>query len=76
MYANNSWLIVKDRLETAEKQGLFGTGQGLVFGIQVPDMGGFLGVMVGWLVNKFGDIKLVIYLLIQELSLFISLLYF
>jgi len=66
LYANNSWLTVTDRLATAGEQGLFGTGQGLVFGVQVTDMGVFLGiflgVMVGWLVNKFGDIKLHRYL--------------
>lgn len=66
LYANNSWLTVTDRLAVAGEHGLFGTGQGIVFGIQVTDMGVFLGislgVLVGWLVNKFGDIKLHRYL--------------
>ena len=66
LYANNSWLTVTNRLAAAGEQGLYGTGQGMVFGIQVTDMGVFLGislgVLVGWMVNKFGDIKLHKYL--------------
>ncbi|MFS0967780.1 PTS transporter subunit EIIC [Enterococcus thailandicus] len=66
LYANNSWLTITDRLATAGEQGLYGTGQGMVFGIQVTDMGVFLGislgVMVGWMVNRFGEIKLHRYL--------------
>lgn len=66
LYANNSWLTITDRLAVAGEQGLYGTGQGMVFGVQVTDMGVFLGislgVFVGWMVNKFGDIKLHRYL--------------
>ncbi|MGN0026551.1 MAG: PTS transporter subunit EIIC [Clostridium sp.] len=66
LYANNSWLTITERLAVAGEQGLYGTGQGMVFGIQVTDMGVFLGislgVLVGWMVNKFGDIKLHKYL--------------
>ena len=66
LYANNSWLTITDRLAVAGEQGLYGTGQGMVFGIQVTDMGVFLGislgVFVGWMVNKFGEIKLHKYL--------------
>lgn len=66
LYANNSWLTLTNRLATAGDQGLYGTGQGMVFGIQVTDMGVFLGislgVLVGWMVNKFGGIKLHRYL--------------
>ena len=66
LYANNSWLTITNRLAIAGEQGLYGTGQGMVFGIQVTDMGVFLGislgVFVGWMVNKFGDIKLHKYL--------------
>ncbi|MGX7150284.1 PTS transporter subunit EIIC [Enterococcus ureasiticus] len=66
LYANHSWLDITGRLAETGEQGLYGTGQGMVFGIQVTDMGVFLGislgVLVGWLVNKFGDIKLHRYL--------------
>ena len=66
LYANNSWLTITNRLAVAGEQGLYGTGQGMVFGVQVTDMGVFLGislgVFVGWMVNKFGDIKLHKYL--------------
>lgn len=66
LYANNAWLTVTDRLAEAGKQGLYGTGQGTVFGIQVTDMGVFLGILlgvfVGVMVNKFGEIKLHKYL--------------
>ncbi|MDR0921455.1 MAG: PTS transporter subunit EIIC [Lactobacillales bacterium] len=66
LYANNSWLTLTNRLAKAGEQGLYGSGQGMVFGIQVTDMGVFLGiflgVLVGWMVNKFGNIKLHRYL--------------
>ena len=41
LYANNAWLTLTDRLAKAGEQGLYGTGQGMVFGIQVTDMGVF-----------------------------------
>ncbi|TFI74706.1 PTS transporter subunit EIIC [Carnobacterium divergens] len=66
LYANNAWLTLTNQLAKAGAQGLYGTGQGLVFGIQVTDMDVFLGislgVLVGFMVNKFGDIKLHKYL--------------
>nr|WP_244149023.1 PTS transporter subunit EIIC [Streptococcus cuniculi] len=66
LYANNAWLTLTNRLAEAGEQGLYGTGQGMVFGIQVTDMGVFLGiflgVLVGWAVNKWGEIKLHKYL--------------
>lgn len=66
LYANNAWLTLTNRLAEAGEQGLYGTGQGLVFGIQVTDMGVFLGIIlgvfVGFMVNKFGEIKLHKYL--------------
>lgn len=66
LYANNAWLTVTDRLAQPGEQGLYGTGQGTVFGIQVIDMGVFLGILlgvfVGVMVNKFGEIKLHKYL--------------
>ncbi|MGO5334931.1 PTS transporter subunit EIIC [Enterococcus cecorum] len=66
LYANNSWLTVTNRLAEAGEFGLYGTGQGMIFGMQVVDMGVFLGIMLGCLVgvmvNKFGEIKLHKYL--------------
>ncbi|HEL0756595.1 TPA: PTS transporter subunit EIIC [Streptococcus equi subsp. zooepidemicus] len=66
LYANNSWLTLTNRLAEAGEFGLYGTGQGMVFGMQVVDMGVFLGIMlgcfVGVMVNKFGEIKLHKYL--------------
>lgn len=66
LYGNNAWLTITNRLAKAGEQGLYGTGQGMVFGIQVTDMGVFLGILlgvfVGLMVNKFGEIKLHKYL--------------
>ncbi|WP_019722669.1 MULTISPECIES: PTS transporter subunit EIIC [Enterococcus] len=66
LYANNAWLTATNTLAEAGEQGLYGTGQGLVFGIQVTDMGVFLGILlgvfVGFMVNRFGEIKLHKYL--------------
>ncbi|MFC3928071.1 PTS transporter subunit EIIC [Streptococcus caprae] len=66
LYANNSWLTLTNGLAEAGEFGLYGTGQGMVFGMQVVDMGVFLGIMLGCLVgvmvNKFGEIKLHKYL--------------
>ncbi|KJY58193.1 MULTISPECIES: PTS transporter subunit EIIC [Lactobacillus] len=66
LFANNSWLQLTHRLAKPNSQGLFGTGQNMVFGIQVTDMGVFLGIilgiLVGWMVNKWGNIKLHKYL--------------
>ena len=61
LYANNSWLTLTNRLAEPGEQGLFGTGQNMVMGIQVNDMGVFLGIvigcMVGFIVNRFGNVK-------------------
>lgn len=61
LYANNWWLTFTNRLAKPGSQGLFGTGQNTVLGVQVTDMGVFLGIilgcLVGYSVNKFGDIK-------------------
>lgn len=66
LFANNSWLTLTHRLAKAGEFGLYGTGQGTILGLQVVDMGVFLGIMIGCLVgvmvNKFGDIKLHKYL--------------
>ena len=38
LYANNSWLTLTNRLAEPGEQGLFGTGQNMVMGIQVNDI--------------------------------------
>lgn len=66
LFANNAWLTLTERLATPGEFGLYGTGQGTVFGLQVVDMGVFLGIMIGCIVgvviNKWGHIKLHKYL--------------
>lgn len=61
LYANNFWLNFTGRLAEAGEQGLFGTGQNTVLGVQVTDMGVFLGIILGCLtgffVNKLADVK-------------------
>lgn len=61
LYANNTWLTLTDRLAEPGEQGLFGTGQNMVMGIQVNDMGVFpgivIGCLVGFIVNRFGNVK-------------------
>lgn len=74
LYANNTWLSVTNRLAEAGEQGLYGTGQNTVLGIQVNDMGVFVGIMigcmVGYLFNKLCDVKFHKYLQIYEGSKF------
>ena len=66
IYANNSWLTLTDRLAVPGEHGLFGTGQNMVLGVQVTDMGVFLGIVIGCLTgfvfNKYGDVRLPKYL--------------
>lgn len=61
LFANNSWLTLTDRLAEPGEQGLYGTGQNMVMGIQVNDMGVFvgiiLGIMVGYLMNRLSHVK-------------------
>lgn len=60
LYANNYWLGVTDGLVDSEV--LTGTGQALILGVQVVDMGVFisliLGCLNGWIFNKLCDVKL------------------
>lgn len=62
LYANNSWLTLTNQLAEAGEHGLFGTGQNIVLGIQVTDMGVFSGIVMGcvtgYIFNKFGSKKL------------------
>ena len=60
LYANNAWLTNNNML-IDPAGGLYGTGQGVVLGIQVVDMGVFIGIILGclngWVFNKFCDTK-------------------
>lgn len=60
LYANNAWLSANGML-VDPTDGLYGTGQGMVLGLQVVDMGVFIGIILGclngWLFNKFCDVK-------------------
>lgn len=60
LYANNTWLANHNMLVDASN-GLYGTGQGMVLGIQVVDTGVFIGIILGclngWIFNKLSDTK-------------------
>lgn len=60
LYADNAWLTSNNMLADASG-GLYGTGQGMVLGVQVVDMGVFIGIILGclngWLFNRFCDVK-------------------
>lgn len=60
LYANNAWLTNNGMLVDAAN-GLYGTGQGMVLGIQVVDTGVFIGIILGclngWIFNKLCDTK-------------------
>lgn len=70
LYANNSWLTLTKRIAKPGVQGLYGTGQGTVLGIQVNDMGVFVGIMIGCIVgfifNKYSGVKFHKYFQIYE----------
>ena len=61
LYANNAWLTSQNLLAEQTALGLYGTGQAVVLGVQVVDMGVFLGILLGcvngWLFNKFCDVE-------------------
>lgn len=77
LYANNFWLSITNRLAEEGTQGLFGTGQAEVLGVQVTDMGVLLGIvlgcLVGYFVNKFGGVKFNKYLSPYEGTRFVYL---
>ncbi len=60
LFANNYWLTNNNMLADAAA-GLYGTGQGMVLGVQVVDMGVFIGIILGclngWIFNRFVDTK-------------------
>lgn len=59
LYANNAWLTANNMLIDAKV--LNGTGQAFVLGLQVVDMGVFLGIILGcltgYIFNKFCDVE-------------------
>lgn len=61
IYANSAWLSSHNMLTKATEFGLSGTGQAMVLGQQVVDMGVFLGValgvLTGWIFNKLCDVQ-------------------
>lgn len=60
IYANNAWLTSHNMLAEAGAFGLSGTGQAMVLGVQVVDMGVLLGILLGcicgYVFNKYCDI--------------------
>lgn len=70
LFANNFWLNYTGRLAEAGEFGLAGTGQGMILGIQATDMGVFLGIILGCIVgyihNKFKDLKFHEYLSVYD----------
>lgn len=60
IYANNAWLTSNGMLAEAGAFGLNGTGQAMVLGVQVVDMGVMLGILLGcingYIFNKFCDV--------------------
>ncbi len=59
LYANNAWLASQGML--IESDILIGTGQARVLGVQVVDMGVFLGILLGcltgWIFNRFSEVE-------------------
>jgi PTS system arbutin-like IIC component len=60
LYADNLWLSMNNML-VDPATGLYGTGQQNVLGVQVVDMGVFIGIILGcingWVFNKYCDVK-------------------
>lgn len=60
IYSNNAWLSINNMLAEPGVSGLFGTGQAIVLGVQITDMGVFLGIILGclggYIHNKFSSI--------------------
>ena len=60
IYANNAWLNANGMLAEAGAFGLSGTGQAMVLGVQVVDMGVMLGILMGcingYVFNKYCDV--------------------
>ena len=61
LYVNNSYLTLTGQLAEQGVQGLYGTGQAMVLGLQVTDLnvfgGVFIGCLAGFVYNKLIDIK-------------------
>lgn len=62
LFSNHTWLDWNGMLaEPIEDLGLAGTGQSTVLGLQIVDMGVFMGVLLGcmnaFFMNKLGEVK-------------------
>jgi PTS system arbutin-like IIC component len=71
IYANNTILTLTDRLAKVNELGsLSGTGQAMVLGVQITDMGVFLGILLGcvsaYVFNKLCDVKFHSYISMYE----------
>lgn len=71
IYANNAILTLTNRLADVNEIGsLAGTGQAMVLGVQVTDMGVFLGILLGcvsaYVFNKLCDVKFHSYISMYE----------
>ncbi len=78
LVANSTYLINNDMVAEPGIAGLYGTGQAMVLGYQVVDMGVILGmlmgVLVGWLHNKYQSLTFGPYFRIYEGSRFVFIL--
>lgn len=61
LYANNYWLNLTGALAEPIDGAFYGTGQAMVLGVQVTDMGVFISIILGcvngWIFNKLCDVK-------------------
>ena len=78
LVANNTYLSNNNMLAEEGIAGLYGTGQAMVLGFQVVDMGVILGmlmgILVGWLHNKYQGLTFGAYFRIYEGSRFVFIL--
>ncbi len=70
LVANNSYLVSNGMIAPEGVAGLYGTGQAMVLGFQVVDMGVILGMVLGifagWLHNKYQSVTFSAYFRIYE----------
>ncbi|MCB5953372.1 PTS transporter subunit EIIC [Enterococcus sp. BWT-B8] len=74
LQANHYWLEFTNSLAEAGEKGLAGTGQAIVLGTQITDMGVFSGIAIGcfvaWFINHFSEVKFHKYLAAYQGSKF------
>lgn len=63
IHANNAWLVATNQLVEMGPFGLGGTGQTMMLGVQIIDMGVFLGILLGcttaYIFNKFSEVEFI-----------------